>query len=238
MKSNNFRIMKSRLFRSFLMTLGVVFGFSFSVLSMPASAATADLYLYYWSDSYGLDGDAGQFSSTDETDIYTIASVNVPGKGFYFGVHNASWSVIYGWADGGSVAATGVDYPMATANSCSGWLDLPAGKYSVTFNAAALTIRFDEASVDPDPDPDPDPEHQDAAFLIGGDLSMATYIEDWGAKFYYKDGTEGELFDILESYGVNFARLRLYHAPGTAVKNGSTTYRTPIMTTKHPSGYP
>lgn len=229
--------MKSRYFRSLLMTLSVVVC-CLSTLSLPVSAASADLYLYFWSESYGLDGNAGQFESTAEADIYTIASVDVPGQGFNFGVHNASWSLIYGWADGGTVSALGVDYPMATANSCSGWLDLPAGKYSVTFNAAALTIRFDEVSVDPDPDPDPDPEQKDAAFLIGGDLSMATYIEDWGAKFYYKDGTEGDLFDILESYGVNFARLRLYHAPGTAVKNGSTIYRTPIMTTKHPSGYP
>ena len=79
---------------------------------------------------------------------------------------------------------------------------------------------------------------QDARYLCGGDLSMATYVEDWGAKFYYADGTEGDLFDILQSYGFNFARLRIYNTPGTPVKDGSTTYRTPIMSKKYPNGFP
>ena len=65
-------------------------------------------------------------------------------------------------------------------------------------------------------------------FLRGGDLSMVTYLEDWGTKFKYKDGTEGDVFDILEEYGVNFARLRIYNHPGTAVKHDGNTYRTPV----------
>ena len=76
------------------------------------------------------------------------------------------------------------------------------------------------------------------SFLRGADLSMVTYVEDWGAVFRYHDGTPGDVFDILESYGVNLVRLRLYNAPGTAVKDGSTTYRTPVMTPAHPAGYP
>jgi len=81
-------------------------------------------------------------------------------------------------------------------------------------------------------------QEQSAKYLCGGDLSMATYVEDWGAKFYYQDGREGDLFDILQTYGINFARLRLYNTPGTPVKDGNMTYRTAIMSKKHPSGYP
>ncbi|MBR2266234.1 MAG: glycosyl hydrolase 53 family protein, partial [Paludibacteraceae bacterium] len=66
----------------------------------------------------------------------------------------------------------------------------------------------------------PYPDHSGSRqFLRGGDLTMVNYIEDFGAKFRYEDGTEADVFDILSNYGVNFARLRLYNAPGTAVKN-------------------
>lgn len=75
-------------------------------------------------------------------------------------------------------------------------------------------------------------------FLRGGDLSMVTYLEDWGTVFRYKDGTPGDVFDILQTYGVNFARLRLYNQPGTAVNDNGTTYRTPVKSPKYPSGYP
>lgn len=82
------------------------------------------------------------------------------------------------------------------------------------------------------------PDHSGSRqFLRGGDVTMVQYIEDLGAKFRYEDGTEADVFDILSNYGVNFARLRLYNAPGTAVKNGSTTYRMPIITPAYPSGY-
>ena len=187
--------------------------------------------LYFWSGTHGVDGDAGTFVSTSES-VFVLKGCEVPAEGINFCVHNGEWSTQYGWKDE-SVSATGVDVELATATQATGWLALPAGTYDVTFNSAVLTIRFDEPSADPDPEPEPEV----ASFLRGGDLTMATYVEDWGAKFYYHDGTEGDLFDIMQEYGVNLARLRLYHAPGTGVKNGSTTYRTPIMTTKYPNGY-
>ncbi len=62
------------------------------------------------------------------------------------------------------------------------------------------------------------PDHSGSRqFLRGGDLTMVKYIEDFKAKFKYEDGTVGDVFDILEHYGVNFARLRLYNSPGTGV---------------------
>ena len=66
---------------------------------------------------------------------------------------------------------------------------------------------------------EPYPDHSDGRqFLRGGDLTMVKYIEDFGAKFKYEDGTAGDVFDILEHYGVNFARLRLYNNPGQGIK--------------------
>lgn len=79
----------------------------------------------------------------------------------------------------------------------------------------------------------------DAPYYCGGDLTMATYVEDWGAKFYYKDGTQGDLFDILQTYGINLARLRLYYQPGTAVQVWNNyekkydSYRTPVQSPKN-----
>ena len=72
------------------------------------------------------------------------------------------------------------------------------------------------------------PDHSGSRqFLRGGDLTMVKYIEDFKAKFKYEDGKEGDVFDILEHYGVNFARLRLYNNPGTGVNDGGTTRRMP-----------
>lgn len=193
--------------------------------ALTAQASLADWKLYYWSDSYSLDGDAAQFETTSDASVFVIKSVNVPNEGFNIGVHNSDWSVVYGWSDeGGAVNTKGAEVKLAAAATCSAWLDLPAGDYSVTFNASTLTIRFD------------DPIETTASFYRGGDLSMATYIEDFGAKFYDRNNQQGDIFDILEASGVNIVRLRLYNKPGTPINDKGTTYRTPLMTTKYPSG--
>ena len=199
--------------------------------ALAANAAKADWYLYFYSGTYSLDGDAAQFETTDAADIVTINAVNVPASGINFCVHNSAWTSIYGWKSA-AVNTKGTAVELATASQATGWLELPAGSYSVTFNATALTIQFDDPVSGGG-----EQETTPASFLLGGDLTMATYVEDWGAKFYYQNGTAGDLFDILQAYGVNLARLRLYNTPGTAVKDGSTTYRTPIMSAKYPSGY-
>ena len=201
------------------------------LIALTAFAASSDWYLYFWSDTYSLDSDVARFQTTDDADIFLVKSVNVPASGFNFGVHNADWSTTYGWKDA-AVTATDVEVGLAASDQANGWLALPAGDYSVTFDAVNLTVRF------ADPVEDETPEEQPAKFLLGGDLSMATYVEDWGAKFYYQDGTQGDLFDILQAYGVNLARLRVYNEPGTAVNDGGTIYRTPIMSSKYPNGYP
>ena len=142
--------------------------------------------LYFWSDTHGLDGNAGTFISASDASVFVINNCQVPAEGINFCVLT-DWSNVYGWSDeGGAVNTTGVDVKLATATQASGWLALPAGTYDVTFNSSALTIRFDTVAEAPKPE----------SFLRGGDLTMATYVEDWGAKFYYHDGTQGDLFDI------------------------------------------
>ena len=213
--------------------------------TMSMRAELADWYFYIWSDTYSLDGDAGQFETTDDPNVFVIASCAISAQGINFGVHNKSWSAIYGWGTE-SVTETGKDVALASSNVCNGWWDLPAGSYKVTFNASALTVRFDEpdsqgGNDDPEPSDETYPDHSSARqFLRGADLTMATYIEDWGATFRYEDGTAGDLFAIMEHYGVNLARLRLYNNPGTGIKysGGDQLYRMPIQTTAHPEGYP
>ncbi len=191
--------------------------------------------LYTWSYTTSTGEDIAQFETTDNPNIFVIDSLVIEEQGLGFSVHTADWDIQYGWSDdGGSVTSAGVAVQLAPSNTANGWMELPVGAYDVTFDLSVPSIRFDRHVYPPVPEPEP----VAASFLRGADLSMVTYMEDWGAVFRYHDGTPGDVFDILQSYGVNLARLRLYNAPGTAVKDGSTTYRTPFRTTAHPDGYP
>lgn len=72
------------------------------------------------------------------------------------------------------------------------------------------------------------------AGLKGGDISFLTYIENNGGKFYDANGNPyNDVLDLLAENGINFVRLRLYNAPGTAVtyteNAASATYRTPTL---------
>lgn len=53
-----------------------------------------------------------------------------------------------------------------------------------------------------------------AEYIKGMDLSTVYELEKLGAK-YYDDGVEGDIFDILQRYGVNSVRLRLWNDPYT-----------------------
>ena len=187
--------------------------------------------LYFWSDTHGVDGSAGVFQTTEDANTFVVSRCNVPAKGIKFCVYNTGWSTVYGWSDeGGSVTSEGVAVKLATATNANGWLDIPSGTYDVTFNLSVPSIRFDTVAESSEP------EQKEAKFLRGGDLSMVTYMEDWGTQYRYQNGSAGDVFDILESYGINLARLRLYHRPGTAVTKSDGQYRTPLMTTKYPNG--
>lgn len=59
-------------------------------------------------------------------------------------------------------------------------------------------------------------------FVTGGDITMANYVENCGAKFYDADGAEGDCVKILADSGMNMARVRVYNQTGrkTATDKG------------------
>ena len=50
-------------------------------------------------------------------------------------------------------------------------------------------------------------------FIKGMDVSSLLELEGLGAKFYDEDGDERNLLAILQEYGVNALRLRLWNHP-------------------------
>lgn len=50
-------------------------------------------------------------------------------------------------------------------------------------------------------------------FIKGMDISTLLELEDLNVKYYDKDGEERELLSILQEYGVNAVRLRLWNHP-------------------------
>lgn len=50
--------------------------------------------------------------------------------------------------------------------------------------------------------------------LKGGDISLLSYVEDNGGKYYDTDGNAGDCLGILKDDGMNLVRLRLYNDPG------------------------
>ena len=198
--------------------------------------------LYTWSYTTNSGGDVAAFQPTDNANIFVIDSCVISEQGLGFSVHSDDWSTQYGWSDaGGGVVSTGVAVELAPSNSSTGWMEIPAGAYDVTFDLSVPSIRFDTHVYPPAEEPEP----VTASFLRGADLTMATYVEDWGATFRYEDGTPGDVFDIMQSYGINLARLRLYHTPGTAVQVWNSdeskydSYRTQILSPRNNwTGYP
>lgn len=47
----------------------------------------------------------------------------------------------------------------------------------------------------------------------GVDLSSIIAFEKSGQKFYYEDGKQGDIFDILKNSGVNYIRVRVWNNP-------------------------
>lgn len=50
-------------------------------------------------------------------------------------------------------------------------------------------------------------------FIRGVDISSIVAFEEMGQKFYYANGTQGDMFDILKDAGVNYIRVRVWNNP-------------------------
>lgn len=121
-------------------------------LSATSTSVNADWYIYYWDDAANAGDDLGQFKTTDTDGVFLLENVELTSDdGVKFCIHNSAWSSTYGWgwtegSEGGSVTETGKDVLLETSSSASAWLGLPAGKYNVTWNATALTVRFESVT--------------------------------------------------------------------------------------------
>lgn len=51
------------------------------------------------------------------------------------------------------------------------------------------------------------------SFIRGVDISSIIAFEEAGQKFYYANGTQGDMFDILKDVGVNYIRVRVWNNP-------------------------
>ncbi|OYP42631.1 hypothetical protein CG709_04575, partial [Lachnotalea glycerini] len=50
-------------------------------------------------------------------------------------------------------------------------------------------------------------------FIRGVDISSIIAFEQMGQKFYYSNGAQGDIFDILKEAGVNYIRVRVWNDP-------------------------
>lgn len=55
----------------------------------------------------------------------------------------------------------------------------------------------------------------DAAFLLGGDLSVRRQLADAGVEFFDAEGEPTEVLEVLSESGFNLARFRLHNDPGS-----------------------
>lgn len=118
-------------------------------MAASSTSVNADWFIYYWDDAASAGGELGQFKTTDADGVFRLENLELTNEsGVKFCIHNAAWDKTYGWGwaegtEGGSVTEAGVDVQLEASNTASAWLGLPVGKYNVTWNATALTIRFD-----------------------------------------------------------------------------------------------
>ena len=56
-------------------------------------------------------------------------------------------------------------------------------------------------------------------FAKGADISWLTEMESHGRKFYNKNGTQQDLFQILKDEGMNSIRLRVWVNPANNYNN-------------------
>ena len=57
-------------------------------------------------------------------------------------------------------------------------------------------------------------EQDEFNLIKGGDISLLSYVEDNGGKYYNADGQTDDCLEILKRNGINLVRLRLYNDPG------------------------
>lgn len=57
-------------------------------------------------------------------------------------------------------------------------------------------------------------EEAEKPFLLGGDITELTYVEECGGKFFDPQGREKDALQIMAENGMNLARIRVYNQTG------------------------
>nr|WP_314462948.1 glycosyl hydrolase 53 family protein [uncultured Clostridium sp.] len=85
------------------------------------------------------------------------------------------------------------------------------------FLVAALALGVSMTGVIPETSCEVKAEQKDLGvtenFIRGVDISSIMAFEQSGRKFYYSNGVQGDMFDILKEAGVNYIRVRLWNDP-------------------------
>ena len=108
-----------------------------------AAVEPADWYLYAYSAEKGVNGNLCQFVTTDKSGVFLAENCQIPAKGIGFCVNNKAWTEIYGWSADKPATVNGINpVALGVTTNASGWLNLPAMAYDVTWNANDHTITF------------------------------------------------------------------------------------------------
>ncbi|MDR0959930.1 MAG: glycosyl hydrolase 53 family protein [Propionibacteriaceae bacterium] len=86
-----------------------------------------------------------------------------------------------------------------------------------TSGTAAGSVLIDDVALVQDSEP--------YDLLIGGDISMVTYTEDLGGRYFDEAGVERDPLEILADNGWNIVRIRAYNDPGKG--RGTDDYYVP-----------
>jgi len=82
----------------------------------------------------------------------------------------------------------------------------------VLFLFAISIMSCGKNSTSPDNPPDP-PDSTTTNFAKGADLSWLTEMENNGYKFYTREGTQKDCYQVLKEEGMNSIRLRAWVDP-------------------------
>ncbi len=164
--------------------------------------------------SIGNDGCSGskslKLSAESKGEVTVSQSIGQLANGYYdlefYTKDNGGKHISYVSANGRSTALE---------KSADTWKRLFVRGVNVTDGKLDLSIHMksDEAAVSEFDGLKLISRDSDQTFLKGGDISVLTYVEQNGGK-YYENGQEEGCLDILKANGMNLVRLRLYNDPG------------------------
>lgn len=105
---------------------------------------------------------------------------------------------------------------------------LPKSEYGVTVTVKGIGVYGGKCEIGVTPNSKGTVEFSEAKltssksykFVIGGDMTEVSYIEDLGGEYKDEDGNKIDAFEYLAANGVNMARIRLSNTTGKGTGDG------------------